>query len=87
MHAHPVFHGGEATGGPSCNRLGGGAVGHERTVLVTDPGGTKRLCREQDIGWEIAIFDVLDGDVAHTLDVDRFELTDADDGLHPRAAF
>ncbi|EEP70345.1 hypothetical protein MCAG_00672 [Micromonospora sp. ATCC 39149] len=88
VHAHLVFHGGEVTGGLSCNWLGGGAEVGEGTVLVTGLGVTKRRCPEADIRLEIALFDVLDGEVAFALDVDQLELADADGNrLHLRAAF
>lgn len=88
VHAHLVFDGDEVDGGLSCNWLGGPAMVGDGSVVFTDLGMSKAMCREEDIMLEITIFAVLDGEVAFDLAAGRLDLTGADGrSLHLRAAF
>lgn len=86
VHAHLVFRDGQVHGALSCNWLSGRAVVADATIAVDGLGTTKRMCRQEDILLEIAIFDVLHGEVAVDLDADRLDLTGPDGrSLHLRA--
>lgn len=88
VHAHLVFDDGEVNGGLACNWIGGWATMGDGTIAVDGLGTTKRMCREEDVLLEIAIFAVLQDEVAFDLGPDRLDLTGADGRrLHLRAAF
>jgi heat shock protein HslJ len=86
--AHLVFHDDEVQGALSCNWLSGRAVVADTTIAVDGLGTTKRMCEQADILLEIAIFGVLEGEVAFELGADRLDLTGPDGrSLHLRAPF
>lgn len=86
--AHLVFQDGEVLGALSCNWLSGQAVVAEETIAFDGLGTTKRMCRQDDIMLEIAIFDVLQGEATFELATDRLDLTGPDGrSLHLRAPF
>ncbi|MFC6018171.1 META domain-containing protein [Plantactinospora solaniradicis] len=86
--AHLVFQDDEVQGALSCNWLSGRAVVADTTITADGLGTTKRMCQQEDILLEIAIFGVLQGEVAFDLDADRLDLTGPDGrSLHLRAPF